>query len=221
VPGPTGKVIYTGYGMFTNQLKPLVLMGAGKGSSSYLPAAHGDYFLRLEPVGERGEGALSFYLGGMDQPFARLASLEGIYPEGISYGKAREKITHDKRVHFIPAANLLITIPGTNDKLVLHRFDPEAALEKSDVDYLLIRTTPTTTAKRGEMYRYKMAVKSKKGGVKIRLESGPEGMKVSAEGEVTWKVPAMGDEQEVDIILAVTDKSDREVFQSFKVQLRE
>jgi WD40 repeat protein len=34
-----------------------------------------------------------------------------------------EPLSADKRVHFIPSAKVIVTIPATNDRLVLHRFD--------------------------------------------------------------------------------------------------
>jgi hypothetical protein len=34
----------------------------------------------------------------------------------------KHDLTFDKRVHLIPAARLVITVPASNDRLVLHRF---------------------------------------------------------------------------------------------------
>jgi hypothetical protein len=45
-------------------------------------------------------------------------------------GQDREAIAADQRIHLIPAAKLLVLIPASNDRVVMHRFDPEAALAK-------------------------------------------------------------------------------------------
>jgi hypothetical protein len=60
-----------------------------------------------------------------------------------------------------------------------------------------------------------IAVKSKKGGVKYRLEAGPKGMSVAADGKVTWKAPAEGGTE--DVILSVSDATGQEIFHTFKV----
>jgi hypothetical protein len=62
-------------------------------------------------------------------------------------------------------------------------------------------------------------VKSKKGDVKLRLDSGPKGMKLE-EGKLSWFVPATLSGREVDASLAVTDSSGREVLHPFKLEVR-
>ena len=41
----------------------------------------------------------------------------------------KDDFTVEKRFHLIPAANLLITIPYTNDRLVLRRLDVRKAVD--------------------------------------------------------------------------------------------
>jgi len=64
-------------------------------------------------------------------------------------------------------------------------------------------------------------VKSRKGGVKVKLESGPPGMTVSGQGRVSWKVPADFAPGEVDVILGIGDASGQETFQTFRLTVRE
>jgi len=72
----------------------------------------------------------------------------------------------------------------TKDKLYLHKIDVDALLGKAPHDYLLVLSRPTDEVYRGRTFRYAPVVKSKKGGVKIKLDSGPEGMQVTADGQV-------------------------------------
>ena len=51
--------------------------------------------------------------------------------------------TIDKRFHLILPAHLLITVPFTNDRLVLRRLDIDKALGSWNEDYLLVTSTPT------------------------------------------------------------------------------
>src|SRR5439155_14035471 len=149
-----------------------------------------------------------------------LNDIEGVAHENLAYGgNPANKMHHDKRIHLVPDARLLVTIPSSNDKLILRRFDLDDLLAKSEVDYLLVTSQPPTTAVRGATYTYKLAVKSKKGGVKQKLESGPKGMTLSERGQLTWAVPKDWAEQEVDVILSLSDATGQEVFQTFKVYI--
>ncbi len=210
-------MIYTARGRFTDQVKPIG--GDGKAVDYCLPAHHGDYFLSIK-LGDRlrrSKNVLSVHLGGDKQPFATLPGIE--LPDDINAWD-REAITTDQRVHLIPAAKLIMTIPVTNDKLVLHRFDPEEALEKSGLDYLIVTSQPPATVKRGTEFRYQVVVKSKKGGVKFKIESGPQGMIVSDKGLVTWTVPPTESLRAREVILRITGAGGQERFQTFKVNVQ-
>ena len=118
----------------------------------------------------------------------------------------------------IPQGKLIVTIPSTNDRLLLNRLDVEAALEKSDIDYLLVTSQPPLEAKRGGNYVYRLSTKSSKGGVKYHLETGPKGMTISRAGLLTWPVPADAADEE-SATVAVNDASGRVRFHTFKVSL--
>jgi uncharacterized protein (TIGR03067 family) len=60
---------------------------------------------------------------------------------------------------------------------------------------------------------------SKKGGVKVKLESGPDGMTESG-GTLSWQVPDRGSEDEAAVLLTVSDASGQETFHSFTVAVR-
>src|SRR5262249_51307308 len=207
VPGPEGKFVYTGAAVYTTQLELVFPRPEPRSfAKPFLPSHQGAYFMRLDfKDWDKLGGKLSFFLPGLDRPFAELDGVEGVTNEQVSSGELRDKLPHDQRVHFIPAAKLVVSVPGTNDRLVLHRLRPEGALDKSGIDYLIVTTTPPATGKKGDEYRYKVAVKSKKGGLKFRLDSGPKGMAVSPAGEVVWKVPADFAEAATDVILTVSD----------------
>jgi len=122
-PGPDGKVIFTGRGLFTNHGQPIGVVGMPKGEYT-LPACHGDLYLRLK---SGSPYFLAVHRIGQDDPvIPKLDNVDLI--AGINAWD-REAFGTDKRIHFIPAAKLLITIPATNDRLVLHRVDVEAALK--------------------------------------------------------------------------------------------
>src|SRR5262249_13406466 len=110
VPGPDGKVLYTGMGLYTNETKSL---SAGeRDQRAYLPAQEGNYYLAFDTTGT------SVYMTGESRPLATLTDLE------VTISQRREEfrtelLTPDKRVHFLPSAKLLVTIPASKDQLIL------------------------------------------------------------------------------------------------------
>ena len=48
----------------------------------------------------------------------------------------RPSLPFDKRVHFIPEANLIIVLPHPGQQLILFRFDAEARAAKAGVQKL-------------------------------------------------------------------------------------
>lgn len=216
LPSGDGRHLYTSDGLWTDQLQRA---GGARPDQRvrpmYMPARHGDLFLQLQPAADRpgrpGEdkplvGTVFVLLPGQERALVTLPDVEGVAHENLGYGgNPANKLHHDKRVHLIPDAKLLVTIPNTNDKLVLRRFDLDALLAKADVDYLFVTSKAPAAFKPGEKLTYPVAVKSRKGGVKYKLESGPMGMAVSAAGQVTWSPPADFAEASVDVLLTVSD----------------
>jgi hypothetical protein len=155
------------------------------------------------------------YLQGEERPLATLNNVE------MPGSDNSLDFSFDKHVHFIPQAKLIITIPFTDDRLILHRFDADEALERSNIDYILITSEPPFVAKKGQTYLYQAAVKSRKGEVKYRLDSNPKGMQINEKGLITWRVPADFVASESAVILSARNGSGREVFQRFTLCIEE
>jgi V8-like Glu-specific endopeptidase len=207
-PGPDGKVIFTRRGLYTSALKPRKEDNDG-GAAYCVPAAQGPLYLSLT-AGRPGKCAL--HMVGTSSPLVQLSDVE--VPEGL-LDDGSEALGSDRRFQLIPAAKVLVTIPASNDRLVLHRFDLVEALKKADIDYLLVMSTPPTVAKKGETLRYQLEVLSRKGGVSYRVDSGHKGMEITSGGLLQWAVPAKTEETEVSIILVVGDSAGQEVFHTF------
>jgi hypothetical protein len=218
IPGPDGRVLYTPSGLYTNELKPLDATARDRRDvRRYLPADQGDYYLCLEVAG--GRPSATVYLAGTPQ------SLFTIRDPGVPVTDERVRapagLLLDKRVHLLPAAKLLITIPVGDSRLMLRHLDVEEELEKSGINYLFVISEPPPIARRGAEYGYQLSVKSKSAGVTYKLDSGPAGMAISQTGKLTWPVPADFAEQETDIIVTIRDKTGQECLHSFKVRVRD
>jgi predicted Zn finger-like uncharacterized protein len=215
LPSADGAFIYTPYGILNrafNQAKVPELK-----SASVVPAVEPGYFLSLAntcnpgtpPPHAQADGTAAVYNEDRKQLF---------FLRGLDELKARVPLAWDKRIHYYPRAGLLLTLGGESDRLVLRRADLTEQLDKSGSDYLVVVSRPPL-AKAGTAFSYRLDVRSKKGGAKVKLESGPAGLKVTPEGQVSWDVPAKLDEPEAEVIVTIRDASGQEVFHTFKIDM--
>ena len=214
IPGPDGRTLYTGKGICAPTLER-----GDRDDASYgycLPAVRGDYFLSLTSATGGKGGGFTVYLRGLKQPIARLDRAD----HGLSFdGWDREGLGPWRLVYFIPDAKVIAVLPPSNDQVVLHKFDPDAALEKSGEDYLLVTSQPPGVVKAGTTFTYAVKVKAKAAKIAFKLDSGPKGMEVSPTGVVTWPVPADAAPGQHEVILTVSGGSGQEVFHTFKVRV--
>jgi hypothetical protein len=231
-PDPEGRLVHTAFGRYTNQARDL-LSGPKGISGATLPGHHGPYWVKLDRSGEDGSlslllppgqrprptSTLTIHLGGDSRA---LATIKDVELGGVQdyWSGANLTLTLDKRVHLIPQANLVVVLPDRNDRLILYRVDLEKALEKSAVDYLLVTSQPTTTARRGEAYHYPLMVRSRKGNVRYRLDLAPPGMRLTPEGVLEWQVPQDLAESVVPVLITVGDASGKEIFHRFEIAVR-
>jgi hypothetical protein len=135
LPGPAGRMIYGDRAVYTSQLEKR--LAASPGTHPFLPAVQGDLFVEMVPRSsgpgkEAGLGDLRIYLPGEQKPALTVHDVAGI--------GENDSLTRDKRVLWLPAARLIISIPPGNGSLILRRFDVEAELRA--VGKTLPRTSP-------------------------------------------------------------------------------
>jgi hypothetical protein len=211
LPSADGRLLYTGAGIYTNELKRVGTVPISGG----VPSVQGNFYLR-QAVDKSGD--INLHLAGEERV---LASFPGVLPTPI---ERRERDRNPatvgmQRIFYIPSANILVTMPLTNDHVIVRAIDLDAVLEKSEVDYLYFKSLPVVSAVAGKTYQYTLAVKSKRGNVKYQVASGPEGMKISESGVVSWAVPSSASNTTADVILSVGDASGQEEFQVFSISV--
>jgi S1-C subfamily serine protease len=213
VPGPDGRTLCTGRGVQTVQLKP---WGGGPSKAGYcLPATEGNFILSVTSAEGKKSGSIALYLLNHEEPIVKDV---GVAHDIRFDGWDRNPFGPWKRIFFIPRAELIVIFPESNDRLELHHFDLNEALDNSGLDYLLVTSQPPTTARRGTEFRYQVVVKSRKEGVKYQVNSGPPGLEVSPTGLVKWQVPANDGEAGSDVIVTIRDASGQEVFHTFSLK---
>jgi hypothetical protein len=217
------NTLITGAGLFSPECKPLAGDNAKPQFRFRMPATSGPFYVTcpggssapINTGNELGKPVTVHYQGDA-RPIAVLKNL--ILPVG-SETYIRDDYTQDKRVLFVPEGKLIAIIPRTDDRLILYRFDPNAALEKSPIDYLFVSSRPPFQAKKGMPYAYRIVVRSKKGGVTYRLTSGPDGMQIGEAGVVHWNVPVDFANAEIGVVVNIGDASGRDLFHTFRIAI--
>jgi hypothetical protein len=227
VPNADGTQIFTSQGgMFTNKFVPII---KGNGSwaegVTYLPSYHPMYFLGvpydLLPGPEKKKAkTISIYLSGTNQALLQLSEeFKEMQTGRQEVGRMnQDPITMDKRYHFFPQLDVLLTIPPTNDKIVAHPLNIRQILDEKGIDYLYV-TSIAPLGKVSTPYRFKLEAASKAGGVKFSLQSGPTGLTISSDGAVAWNAPAKPAEETV--IVSLKDRSGQEALHTFRIVITE
>jgi len=225
MPGPDARMVYTGAGMFTPSGKPL----AGEVNRNYatavmLPAASGPFYLSVAIPSSFGSGnrnepqRLTLHMQGETSPILTIDDVEMPSAPGDMHPAHVAHLDFDKRLFLLPIVDALVCVPQSSDQLIIQRFNLDEELSRSDVDLLFAASVPPAAVKAGASLEYQIQGKSKRGGLKYRLESGPAGMAVSPTGLVTWKAVRSSESEEVAIV-ALSDNSGQEIFHTFKLRV--
>jgi len=159
--------------------------------------------------------SIGIYLTGSSQSLIQIPEESGQTPGASEHNRRNDDpITLDKRYHFFPHLNLLLTIPATNDKIVARSVNVRQLLDEKGIDYLYV----TSIAPQGKVsahYEFKLEAVSKAGGVKFALQTGPAGLTVSSDGKVAWEAPAKPVEE--NVIVSLKDASGQEAFHTCRI----
>jgi hypothetical protein len=124
------------------------------------------------------------------------------------------------RIHYLPSAHVLLTLPESNDRVVLRALNLEQALDAKGENYLFVRSVPRMHCRSGRAYDYLIEVRSKAGGVHFKLEAGPNGMTVSPAGRLRWNVPSNQEGSSANVIVSIRDASGKEIQHSFTIRIQ-
>lgn len=228
VPTADGTHLLTGArGVFTSGLKNL----SANANRSYrvpcVPTSHPRFYvsipaspgaqINMGPDANKGLRPGIHEIGGeaalLDLPDLQLGSRD-VTNDG---SWATHDFSIDKRVYLNLSLNRLVTVPFTNDSILLQHFDFNSELKKSGLDYFFVSSIPVRIFSPGKTYNYQITMESNKNKVKYELASGPEKMEVSPKGKVTWKVPPGFKEETVDVIISITNGDSQQTYESFTI----
>lgn len=74
------------------------------------------------------------------------------------------------------------------------------------------------SARRAQQLAHQIQVHSSKGGTTFEMSRGPEGLSVSCDGKVQWKVPKNADRKEHEAIITIGDSFGKQVFHTVPIK---
>jgi hypothetical protein len=149
------------------------------------------------------------------------ASLASLPPTGLEPPDASGRYSGpnlDKRLYLDVEAGILVSIPFSDDKILVQPFDLHAELKKTATDYLVATAPKKTMFEPGAIYKNKIQVETNRPNIGYRLLSGPKGMEVTSTGDLIWKVPGLYQQNIVDVILSITSDRDHQTYVAFKLK---
>lgn len=224
VPSADGMHVFTGArGVFKAGLTALNTQRTAK--VPCVPTTHPRFYVSLpvEPGAQVNMGSEPFkgikaaiHEVGSEIPLANLPDLElGVSANNESW--TANDFTIDKRVFANLDSNAIVSIPFSNDRIVVNPFNIMGELKKSDIDFFFIASTPPRVFSPGKTYSYQIQLETNQKGIKYELTSGPKGMEISKTGKLTWKVPSGFNDATTDVIVSVTSGETHQTFDSFTI----
>ena len=177
--------------------------------------------LDFEPTGRLTPGVASLRLmySPTETAFAKIPSPE-LWSCDAQNIVEKEGLPIHKRIHFVPQANLLVTVDQGLTSVVLRRIDISGALAKAGIKYLYCDSIPSPSVIRGEKYRYNPDFHSPAGKVKLKLIAAPAGMTLSPGGSIEWTVPTDYEVRQVKVAIQANDDGGQEAYQTFPIAIR-
>jgi len=218
-PDFNGELIYTPKGVFTDQCTEFRLSDGLFAKRFQMPSVGSSYTISVdrEDRKKKERATVNVHTGSAAEPMLSVSDLT-LRPGDYSDFHAQSRLTLDRRVFFFPDEKLIVTLPQSNDMLVLNDLDVEEELEKTGDAFLFVVSRPPQYIKKGRRFEYQLDVKSDAGGIQYKMDSGPSGMRINDEGLVSWRAPRKGDAP-FDAVITVSNEEARETTHAFRLTI--
>jgi len=220
VPTSDGMHLLTESGGVLNQSLSGIEPFSGR-QAVLFPSSHPMIYLSL--LGRRAgeDQTQSQNTKGIVRMIGAEASLASLPPTGLEPPDTSGRYSGpnlDKRLHLDVEAGILVSIPFSDDKVLVQPFDLHAELKKTATDYLVATAPKKTMFEPGVIYQNKIQVETNRPNIGYRLLSGPKGMEISPTGVLVWKVPGLYQPNIVDVILSITSDGNHQTYVAFKLK---
>jgi hypothetical protein len=206
-PNANGTYVLTGAGKYSINFR---IGPENRKSLPCVPSTHPEFYLsvpleagRQYNMGKdpfKGKPA-SLHMADRDEPVGTVSI--GALGKGESGSWSRSDFTIDKRVHLIVGAEQIVSVPFSNDRIIINPASVPEILRENKVDYLFVDSTPPKVLRAGEAFEYELDIKTSYKHVNLELSAAPEGMKMTPNGKVSWTIPDDVSPSEVDVIITI------------------
>lgn len=220
LPSADGRRLFTPHAIVNRDggvIKPSEL------SNTYrVPAHEPGFFLALHSLGRYPQASFAKeptpHLPAVSQVVVYTEDGRKLFPlAGIDGMGGRAGLFWERRIHYYPRAGLLAVLIAP-DRLLLRRVDLVKNLEKTGADYIVVVSQPPA-AHPGSTWNYQLDIRAKAGVGKVTLEAGPEGLTVTPEGRMTWRVPDDYSGAVAPVKLTLRDAKGQEMLQQFTIMV--
>jgi len=196
-----------------------------------LPSSDPGYFLGIAGLrqmlgGERNPPvhsplSLTVFAAGSQIPLVTVDGMDEMYElNPLAFDWDRSDPAIERRFDWVPSAELLVTVPASNDRLCLRRLAIPGAQGGLGEDDLYVTSAGLLRAPSGKKLSHRIEVKSRKGGVRMTLVKGPQGLTLKPDGLIEWNVPNRRGDFEETVVITIEDASGQPLFHRLKIHIR-
>lgn len=184
----------------------------------WLPTTVPDLGLRLRPVGGEEQAVDLVDLRSGRQLAGSVRMLPRIGAKTPSGRPTGTEIPAATRVMAVPQLGFVACLPESNRELVIEPLDAWKAIGEAGSDVAFVTAFPPPSVARGKTLKFDLKPRGADE-ILARLESGPEGVEVTPEGLLEWKVPP-GGSQAGPVIVRLTTKGGAEALWKWQPVVR-
>ena len=184
-------------------------------STFKIPSLSGNLVLHIALPSHQKPAAV--YSVSDSQPILQIENIPELPLPGAG---ATQSLRFHDRISFVPDQGLLAVIPVSNNVVHLREFDLAKTLIESEADYLFLDSVAPASVIRGESFAFPLKIISKRGGVSVKLASGPPGMSVKGD-TITWAVPTDYDQRSAFVEFEISDSSGYSTSHRFKLRIED
>jgi len=133
--------------------------------------------------------------------------------------RIRARIQHEPAIRYLPAKNLIVSVTPKN-KVIITKFDLKKKLAESGEKHLHVVSHPNVSLRPGDEFKYQMQSFTDASKVTYSLDSGPDGMTVSPQGQMVWNTPTTGVTGAVNVVVTAEGDNDLLATHAFELNVQ-
>jgi hypothetical protein len=217
-PSADGALLFTDAGVYNADLKPLDRGNRGVRMCTF-PTLNPGYYVGVASGGlktDQPAPTVGIYTTADRTLLLTLDELPG-FSKNQEPDRNSDQLPISDRIIVHPAAKKMIIVDSERTYLHIVPLDIVKALDDKGIDYLFVESLPITKAVPGGKYEYPIKVVSKAEKLKFTLETGPEGMTITRNGVLRWKVPRSFAIGKVDVTVTIENAAKQSALHSFSI----